>query len=173
MRGWAVAFAVVLALALQTSLLDRATVWGVRPDIVLIVVCIAALRLGPVRGAGIGMAAGFLADLAGGRLIGLGAMAKAIAGLAVGWVGRRLFSENVVVSVAVVAGASAIEHAVYLVGAWVLGLSFPFSERVLAVALPGLWYDAAAAVGVYPIYLLLRRCLARGGAATRSGFDNR
>src|SRR5690606_34815774 len=70
LRGWAVAGLVVLAYAAQTSLFLPLTAFGVRPDLVLIVICAAGLALGPARGAAAGLLAGLFVDVLTGRLVG-------------------------------------------------------------------------------------------------------
>ena len=161
MRALPLVLLFIAVYVLQTSALFQAAIFGVTPDLVLILVCVVALRRGPLQGAVAGAAAGLFVDLAGGRFVGLGALAKAAAGAAVGWAGQRVFGENVVVTLGMVAAGSLIEQAIYLFGAWAFGLPFPFMESLVRVALPSLWYDAAASVVAYPLLLLLQRRIGR------------
>lgn len=169
LRTWMIVLGFVAVYALQTSLLEHVTIWGVTPDLVLIAVCLFALRRGLVQGAVAGALAGFFIDLAGGRLVGLGAVAKSAAGAAVGWAGERVFGENVLVTVGLVAAGSLIEQAIYLFGAWAFGFPFPLAESIVRVALPSLWYDAAASVVIYPVFLLFQRRIGRIDSADRTG----
>lgn len=169
MRTWTIVLLFFVGYVLQTSLFDRVALWGVRPDIVMILVCIVALRRGPREGAISGAIAGFFVDLSGGRLIGLGAMAKAAAGACVGWAGARVFGENALVTVGMVAVASVMEQVIYLFGAWAFGFPFPLQESVVRVALPSLWYDSAASVVVYPLFLLLERWIGNLSSSDRPG----
>ncbi len=62
----------------------------VAPDIPLIVVVMLALRRGPEFGCLAGLAAGLLQDAAGGGLLGVQALTKALIGFAMGAAGSRL-----------------------------------------------------------------------------------
>ncbi|OGL28116.1 MAG: rod shape-determining protein MreD, partial [Candidatus Rokubacteria bacterium RIFCSPLOWO2_12_FULL_69_21] len=72
---------------------------GVTPDLPLIVVVLLALRRGPEFGALAGFAAGLLQDAAGGGLIGVQALTKALIGFAIGAVGSRLSVDQPLVQV--------------------------------------------------------------------------
>jgi rod shape-determining protein MreD len=63
---------------------------NVTPDIPLIVVGLLALRRGPEVGCLAGLMAGLLQDSAGGGLLGVQALTKAVIGFALGAVGQRL-----------------------------------------------------------------------------------
>src|SRR3989454_2750456 len=60
---------------------------GVTPDLPLIVVVLLALRRGPEFGCVAGFGAGLLQDAAGGGLIGVPALTKALIGFAIGAAG--------------------------------------------------------------------------------------
>ncbi|OGK97404.1 MAG: rod shape-determining protein MreD [Candidatus Rokubacteria bacterium RIFCSPHIGHO2_12_FULL_73_22] len=63
---------------------------GVTPDLPLIVVVLLALRRGPEFGCVAGFVAGLLQDAAGGGLLGVQALTKALIGFAIGAAGSRL-----------------------------------------------------------------------------------
>jgi rod shape-determining protein MreD len=63
---------------------------NVTPDIPLIIVGLLALRRGPEVGCLAGLAAGLLQDSAGGGLLGVQALTKAVIGFALGVLGQRL-----------------------------------------------------------------------------------
>src|SRR2546427_9061772 len=63
---------------------------GVTPDLPLIVVVLLALRRGPEFGCVAGFGAGLLQDAAGGGLIGVQALTKAVIGFAIGAAGSPL-----------------------------------------------------------------------------------
>lgn len=169
MKTWVIVLLCLLAHVVQTSLLDHAVLWGVRPDLVLIMVCIVAIRRGPLDGAVAGAIAGFFVDLASGRLIGLGTLGKTVAGASVGWAGQRVFGDNVMAVVGMTAAGSVIEQGIYIFGAWAFGFPFPLAESIVRIALPSLWYDAAASAVVYPLFFLLERRIGRAGAKERPG----
>src|SRR5262245_15539008 len=80
----------------QWNLVPAFSVGGVTPDLPLILTVLLALRHGPETGCLVGFVAGFLQDMAGGGLIGVQALTKALAGFGMGllvgrfWVGSPL-----------------------------------------------------------------------------------
>jgi len=151
LRGWTVAGLVVLACAAQTSLFLSLAVFGVRPDLVLIVVCASGLALGPGRGAAAGLLAGLFVDALTGRLVGLGAITKGVAGYAAGWMGRRLFPENALVPVAIAFAVSAGEGLLYLLGTHLFGVPIPLAAGFVGVVVPEACYNAVVSAFLLPL----------------------
>lgn len=151
MRFWALGAAILIFYALETSLFGPAFLWGLRPDLVLILVVTVALRWGMAAGAAVGFTAGLVVDVLDGRLIGLGAAAKGLAGGGVGWVGRTLFASHVLVPALLIFGASAVEQTFYLAGTWAFGLGLPAVDAALKVVLSSAGYDMLAGIVLYPL----------------------
>jgi hypothetical protein len=86
-----IAVSLIVAVALQLSLMSRLGLPGATPDLVLVVVMAFGFVRGPVAGAAIGFAAGLLLDLAPPSLgyFGLSAALLAVAGFAAGVVAER------------------------------------------------------------------------------------
>lgn len=143
---------VVLAYAAQTSLFLPLTAFGVRPDLVLIVICAAGLALGPARGAAAGLLAGLFVDVLTGRLVGLGAITKGIAGYAAGWMGRRLFPENALVPAVIAFAVSVGEGLLYLLGTYVFGVPIPLAAGFAAVVVPEACYNAVVSAALLPLF---------------------
>ena len=74
----------------HATLAPALRVAGVTPDLPLIVVVLLALRRGPEFGCVAGLVAGLLQDAAGGGLIGVQALTKAMIGFVIGAAGSRL-----------------------------------------------------------------------------------
>ncbi len=83
----------LLALLLRATVFSRLTIDGVTPDLMLTVVVMTALRQGAGRGAVIGVLGGLVEDLATGRLIGMHALGLMLAGIAAGFLRRRLYPD--------------------------------------------------------------------------------
>jgi rod shape-determining protein MreD len=75
----------------QSSVVHLVTVGAAAPDLPLIVTALLALRRGPEVACVVGFAAGFLQDLAGGGLVGVQALTKALAGFGLGLTVGRLW----------------------------------------------------------------------------------
>ena len=157
MRIWIYAGLTVAMYLVQSSLLGPLTLWGVRPDLVLITLSIFALHAGWWEGTVMGFAAGLFVDLAEGRLIGLGAITKACAGGAVGRLGQSVFGGNAIVPVIVVFVASLGEHLLYLLGTWAFGVGLPWRVGFVRVVMPSAWYDGLATAALFPLLALVVR----------------
>ncbi len=83
----------------QSSVVPALSVAGVTPDVPLILTVLLALRRGSETGCLVGFVAGMLQDVAGGGLIGVQALTKALAGFGMGMLVGRLWVSNPLVQV--------------------------------------------------------------------------
>ncbi len=83
----------------QSSVVPQLSVGGITPDLPLILTVLLALRRGPETGCLAGFVVGMLQDVAGGGLVGVQAVTKALAGFAVGMLVGRLWVTNPMVQV--------------------------------------------------------------------------
>ncbi len=83
----------LVAFLLRVSLFARLPIDGVTPDLLLVVVVMTALRQGAYRGMIVGLVGGLVEDVATGRLIGMHALGLMLAGLAAGFLRRRLYPD--------------------------------------------------------------------------------
>lgn len=113
----------------------------VAPDIPLIVVVLLALRRGPEFGCVGGFAAGILQDAAGGGLIGVQALTKALIGFAIGTAGGRLRVTQPLVQVPGLVLLSVVEGLARF--ALLKAFHFPaaFGELMAYVVLPQALYN--------------------------------
>ena len=127
MKAAAVLVGIALALALQTTV-ARFVVGGTAAvDLVLVAVVYVALTTGPVSGMLSGSLAGLIQDaLSSGGVIGIGGLAKAIVGFAVGVIGQQFIVTAALPRLVMLVAATAV-HAAIFMGLYVaLGLrTFP------------------------------------------------
>jgi rod shape-determining protein MreD len=83
----------------QWSVVPSMSVAGVTPDVPLILTVFLALRRGPETGCLVGFIAGVLQDTAGGGLVGIQALTKALAGFGMGLLVGRLWVTSPLVQV--------------------------------------------------------------------------
>lgn len=83
----------------QSSVVPALSVGGVAPDLPLVLTVLLALRRGPETGCAVGFIAGMLQDMAGGGLVGVQALTKALAGFAMGLLVGRLWVSSPLVQV--------------------------------------------------------------------------
>lgn len=113
----------------------------VAPDIPLIVVVLLALRRGPEFGCLGGFAAGLLQDVAGGGLIGVQALTKALIGFAIGTVGGRLRVTQPLVQVPGLVLLSVLEGLARFALLKVFHFPAAFGELMSYVVLPQALYN--------------------------------
>jgi rod shape-determining protein MreD len=113
----------------------------VAPDIPLIVVILLALRRGPEFGCLGGFAAGLLQDAAGGGLLGVQALTKALLGFAIGLIGGRLRVTQPLVQVPGLVILSVLEGLLRFSVLKMFRFPAPFGELMTYVVLPQALYN--------------------------------
>ncbi len=89
-----VPFILLLLLAiLQATSLNRLSILGIKPDLLLILVILLGLHRGPVSGAGYGFLAGVLLDIFSPSPLGTNAFSKTVLGFFAGAVAPLLYFE--------------------------------------------------------------------------------
>lgn len=155
---WGLALVVALvAFAAQTGIAPLPGPPGIRLDLALVAIVAFALHYGPLDGAILGLVAGFVIDIYGGRLIGMGALAKLVAGAMGGVVGQKVFREHLLVPVAAVLVSSFAGNLVYLALARAFGVTWPILPGIQRVIVPAALYDAVAGILLYPLLARLYR----------------
>lgn len=133
-RVLALATVVLLAVALQSTLLARVTLLGVIPQLVLVVVVSLAFLDGPRVGVVVGFAGGLLQDLLLPQsIIGLTALVYTLVGYGVASLRQFAPGESVWTPVFAVALASAVAEFSYAILAIILGqpwVSISFTAKV-------------------------------------------
>lgn len=110
-----------VVLAVQNTLLDAIRVAGAHPDAMLLLPVAAGYVGGPDRGAGVGFAAGLLADLFLPTTFGLSALVGCLLGYGTGLVTRGLVRSSWWLPLIVAAGATAVGLSAYAILGAVLG----------------------------------------------------
>lgn len=81
----------------------------VKPDLLLVLVCLYSLKYGGAKSMAFGSLAGLMADSASGFLIGPNIISKFFAALAVNFFREKLFRWNSMIGVVVIAGITAAD----------------------------------------------------------------
>jgi rod shape-determining protein MreD len=140
---------IVVALLLESTVLAKIRLGGVRPDLLVIAVVAVAVAAGPTSAACFGFSAGLVADLLFARPVGVSALVYTCLGFAVGLASVYLVSSRAWVHLLLTGAAS-------LAAVWCAGLvlrvldlsSWAFVARTgLLVAL----YNLLLAPVVYPL----------------------
>ena len=84
----------VLSLVLETTVFGKLSVFGAKPDLVLIVIVLVALHRGPLPGEIYGFIGGLLEDFVTFGSLGIQALVKTLTGFGVGFLRNKIEEEN-------------------------------------------------------------------------------
>jgi cell shape-determining protein MreD len=146
---------ILLVVPVQVTVLQHAAIGEVRPDLCLVLACLAGYLRGERHGLLAGLAVGFLQDLASVNRLWLNLLTKAAAGLVAGMVGRQLVKPTALSFLGLMLAASSSAGLLFLftgqsMTTW--GEAFLLIKSAL---LPQAAYDAIAGAGL--CWLLARR----------------
>ena len=119
MKTASVVVAVVLALALQTTLTRTLVAGTAAVDLVLVAVVYIALTTGPGAGMLAGSLAGLVQDALSSGVLGIGGLAKCIVGFVAGGIGQQFIVTAALPRLVMFLGAT-IVHATIFMGLYVL-----------------------------------------------------
>lgn len=131
-----------LSLILQATVLDYVSIWGVKPDLVLLLAIFNGFHLGTREGAFLGFISGIIEDLFSGSYIGLNALSKMVAGCVAGEAGQRFYRENVIVAAGVTFFSSIAGLFVNYLLLLFLSINLPPFYAVFRIILPTAFYTA-------------------------------
>ena len=165
MKTAGIILAIVLALALQTTIARFVVSGTVAVDLVLVVVVYVALSSGSMAGMLSGTVAGLIQDSMSTGVIGIGGLAKTIVGFVTGIIGTQLNIAEPVARFVVFFSATVVHQAITIGLGSVLGLR-PFGAPYAAVAGEALG-NAVVGVAAFQLSELLpgaveRRRMGRG-----------
>lgn len=106
----------IAAAGLQGNLPGFISIWGAKPDLVLVVLVSYSLAADPAFGAGLGFVAGLLQGSLVGLSLGSFIITRTITGFLAGLVTTRLFSENPLVPVLSAVWLTVVCEALFLLG---------------------------------------------------------
>ncbi len=133
MKAAGILLAIVLALALQTTIARFVVTGPIAVDLVLVVVVYVALSSGSVPGLVTGTVAGLVQDSLSTGVIGIGGLAKTIVGFVTGIIGTQLNIAEPIPRFVVFFCATVVHQAITIGLSAVLGLR-PFGTPYASVA---------------------------------------
>ncbi|MGI8983843.1 MAG: rod shape-determining protein MreD [Acidimicrobiales bacterium] len=135
-------------LLLQTTLLAQLRVFGVMPDLMLLVAVAGGIAAGPTRGAALGFACGMLIDLFLPTPLGLSALCFTLVGYGVGVANTGVLRSAWYIPMLTAGGASAAGVTLYALIGSVLGERMINGHLVTIALVVGLCNAVLAPVGV-------------------------
>ena len=94
MNGLRLLLALLFTLILQLAVVERMAIFGVRPDLTLLVLVLLSLRRGPLVGTLAGFVIGLLQDILVPQTLGMNTFAKSIVGYVLGKSSQNLLLEG-------------------------------------------------------------------------------
>ena len=107
-------FFISLLFLFQTTILHSFTMFGVRPDMVLILTFLIAVSLGGDKGATAGFALGLIQDCLSSSIFGINAFSKGVVGFIFGNLREKIFFDNFFSRLIFVVLAALIDAAIIL-----------------------------------------------------------
>jgi rod shape-determining protein MreD len=139
------ALLLLVVLVLQSTVLYRIEIAGIRPDLLVGYVVYIAWMRGPVPGTIVGFVVGLLQDLDAPGPLGLNALAKTVVGFLVAKAGFRVHRSNVGVRFAFFFVATVVHDVIYF-GAITGGDPGDFLRQMIFVGVPSALYTAVVVV---------------------------
>ena len=128
-----------LAFVLQATWLDFVSVSALKPDLILLIITVIALREGPILATLLGFSIGLLQDTYAPADFGLNALLKCTAGFAVGHGRSRVVSDNIQVQVALVFFTVLLHDLLY----------YAITDAITLVEVPYFWIRYGIGRAIY------------------------
>lgn len=160
-------FFILLFLALQTTLMQSVSIYGVIPNLLIAFTIVTAVLRGSTEGAAVGFFSGLFLDMQFGELLGFHALLGLYLGLAAGTISKRIYRENLMIVVFFTFVYSiAYEAVVYLVSN-IMNPDIRIIYAFTSVILPEAIYNCAVSILIFPLVLKVGKKLDASGATAR------
>lgn len=141
MRLFVFLIMIVLAIMVQTTALQVVRIWGIIPDLVMILVIFNGFLRGTREGAFLGLTAGLLLDFAAGGYLGLNALTMLLAGYLAGIAESRLYKDNLVIVMGLVGLITVVSQLVYYLLLLYVGVFVQPGVVIFRTVLPTALYN--------------------------------
>jgi rod shape-determining protein MreD len=142
---------VLLAFILQIAVMPQFKLFGVQPDLILVVAVVVAVLEGPVEGAIVGFCGGMLEDIVSPQVMGVGAFSKAVAAFLAGVLKEFFMTYSILLPVLLVFIVTILELSVNQLTLLMLGQEGLPPFNVIGLVLPAALYNVLAVLVVYPV----------------------
>ena len=140
---------VVLAFVFQIAVFPQFKLFGVQPDLLLVVAVVVAVQEGPVPGALVGFAGGMLQGIASPSVMGMSALTKTLAAFIAGMMKDLFMTYSILLPVVLVFLATVFEMSLHQ-GVLVMLGQEPLPPFRLGAVFAASLYNVLAVLVVYP-----------------------
>ncbi|MBM7623097.1 rod shape-determining protein MreD [Sporohalobacter salinus] len=153
---------ILTALILQITIFAFNPVWGITPDLLLIVVISLALLNGHRQGAYIGFIAGIFQEIFSSGLFGINIIIKLTFGYIFGFFKGKVYSENILLPLSLVAVATFLNQFLIICLSDHIILKSEFLDQFKDVIAPLTGYHVLLSLVIYPaVYYIDEKYLLR------------
>jgi len=147
---------VIIALLLQTTLVEAISIHQIKPDVVIIVLVFISFYEGKITGTIFGFSAGWLQDIYAPEYLGLNALCKSLAGFFVGCTSGGVIEENIIAQGIILFFATFIHDVLYfLIYSW--GDMHDYVWYIVRYGLPTALYTTAVGLILFALYVTRRK----------------
>lgn len=145
----------IIGLVFQSTLFEKAYIFGVKPNLLLVVVVVYALFYGKHSAAQLGVIYGLMEDIVTGKFIGMNALSMMAAGYTAGLGGSGIYRDSPLAPLVTFFFGITMNYVVVFVVGLITG--FPGIhplQNFLAISLISIVYNLSIAFLIYIIYRL-------------------
>ncbi|HBH62859.1 MAG TPA: rod shape-determining protein MreD [Nitrospiraceae bacterium] len=124
---------------------------GIKPDLVLVLVCFYSFKYGQARGITYGALAGLLMDTASGFIIGPNIISKSLSGFLTAALKENIFQWNITVNTIVISILSIMDMFIIYI-CFETFSKMSFHNRPWGISIMGVLYTIIAALVLYPLF---------------------
>ncbi len=164
MRSLTFLLLVLAALVVQSTALNFMLIYGIKPDLVLVLVILNGFLRGTREGAFLGFAGGILQDLVGGGYFGMHALTNMAAGYLAGLGEGRLYRDNRVIAAGLTWICTLLAQLIFYLLLVLVRVHVPLFIALVHIIVPVSFYNALVVLVIYGFYYRShRRGLLSGG----------
>ncbi len=159
MRNKVIFYAILIFIFVtaQVTLLNKFSIFGVSPNLVIILIVSISLLKGKTDGAVVGFSAGLCMDAVIGVALGYHALVGMLLGLVLGNINKRLFKENILVMAFCTFLSTYIFESAIIFASYLLGLKIEFIATLKTVILPESLVNCVLGIVIFVIIILMDR----------------
>lgn len=144
------AICMLAIMTIQSTILDSITIYGVKPNLIIVFIVCVSLISGSIHGGVVGFILGLFQDIISGKIIGIYCLLGMFTGIFTGSVTKRLYRDNILIGVVFVFISSVLyEELVYLYGTVFFNQQVDFVNSFLRVIFPEAIYNICIAIPMY------------------------
>lgn len=168
MKKTVVGMIVAINFILGATFYPHIAVFGVKPDVTLVIVVSLALLEGKNMGIAVGTAAGLLQDIVFGKPVGITALSYMISGYLVGVNSEKIFKENLIVPVVFTACTTIVKYVLTVFFHYILHMNPSLGFYIRSAIFPELIYNCVISVFVYKgLHMILHKRFVEEGFRIR------